>query len=93
VICNLCGVGGSFYLRAKNWRTRIGSVLLSASFPNPSLVIFLSGITYRRLFYKLPMHFLPCVGFKLGGIFLGCLGFSIGCLILFISYLDWLLGC
>jgi hypothetical protein len=61
---------------------------------------FFKQTRLQRFFSRLSIHFFHCVGSKLRGFFLGCLGFFIGCLgsflgciVIFISYLDWFLGC
>jgi len=94
-------VGDPFDLRSKNRTTKLGNMFMGANFPMLGHRLFLNWIRLQRFFSKLPVHFFHCLGFKLRGIFLRlsrllcirCLNSFLGCLVHFVSYLDWLLGC
>ncbi len=75
---------------------------MGASSPKLGHGLFPKWTRLQRLFCRLSIHFIPCIGFKLfrGFFFAGCLSFFIRCLgflrdyfVLFISYLYWLLQC
>jgi hypothetical protein len=66
---------GSFDLKVKNQKIGVNSVFMGVSFPSLGHGLFLKWTRLQRLFSKLPIHFLLCIGFKLGWFFpLVCLG-------------------
>lgn len=82
------------------WPPKYSSLVMNSS-PMPGHGLLLKWTRLQRLFSRLPIHFLHCLGFKLGGFFprlfrilcIGCVNSFLSCLILFVSYLDWFLGC
>ncbi len=66
---NLYEARGSFNLKAKNQTTEVGSMFIGASFPNLGHGFFPKWTKLQRFFLRLPIHLLPCVGFKLRGFF------------------------
>ncbi len=91
---------GSFDLRSKTQITKVNSMFMGASSPMFGHGLFKKWIRLQRFFSKLPIHFLHRLGFELGGFFftwskllcIGCLNSFLGCLVLFVSYIHWLLG-
>ncbi len=61
---NLYEIAVHFTLKAKNQRTRVGSVFLGASSPNLGHGLFLKWIRLQRLFSRLLTQFFPSIGFK-----------------------------
>jgi hypothetical protein len=68
---------------------------MGASSPMLGHGFFLKWTRLQRFFFRLPIHFLHCLGFKLGWLFLrlsrllciGCVNSLLGCLVLFVPRL------
>ncbi len=74
---------------------------MGASYPKLGHGVFFKWTRLKRFIFMLPIHFFHCVDFKLWGFFprlfsllcIGCINSFLGCLVLYVSYLDWLLRC